>query len=119
MRDLTITADAAETLLESAQEKDVSENHPMYQEFQDAVENGTDIETEISERVIEDVVAGTLELEEFSLAELEEVDEISAFYKNRINRLQNKYACGEISLLELENKLKPLLTELMKNQEDI
>lgn len=119
MRDLTITADAAETLLESAQEKDVSENHPMYQEFQEAVENGTEVETEIPDQVIEDVIASTLELEEFSLAELEGVSEIPEFYQNRINRLQNKYKRDEISLLELENKLKPLLTDLMKHQEDI
>lgn len=119
MRDLTITPDAAETLLENAEEKGISENNPMYQEFQEAVEDGEQVQTEISDQVIENVIASSLELEDFNLEELESVSEIPDFYRNRIDRLQNRYECDEISLLELENKLEPLLTELMKHEENI
>lgn len=116
---LTITPDAADTLLDTERADSVPDTNPMFKQLQDATETRSDVETDISRKAIEEIISDTLSMDEFGLQELMNVDGMPEFYRNRIDYLAQRYQDDEISILELENKLEPLLEELMIHEDDL
>lgn len=57
-------------------------------------------------------------LDEFSMDELEAIDEMSDFYKKRMDRINQQYKNGNISVEEMERRMEPLLEELMNHRDE-
>lgn len=116
---LTVTPDAADTLLDTESAKNIPKQHPKRQELENAAETGSDIQTDIPRKTVENIISNTLSINDFSLRELTNIEGMPEFYEYRIGELKRKYKNDEISIVELENKLEPLLTELMKHEDDL